>query len=245
MRKITSLAAATALALTGIGLTLPASAETASEDAAGTGQSLLADRLERIRDALTELVDGGTLTEDQADAVAETLNDSEALGPYGGPGVHGGGLDLDAAADALGLSAEDLRSQLEAGGTLADVAEAQGVDVAALVDALVQAATDRLDAAVADGGLTQEQADERKAGLENRITTAVEQGLPAGGRHHGMHGRGTPPDGSDDDTTTGSDDGTTTGSDDGTTTGSDDGTTTGSDDGTGTTGTVVTSYLSA
>lgn len=48
---------------------------------------------------------------------------------------------LDAAADALGMTAEELEAQLEAGKTIAEVATAEGVDIEAVIDALVADAT--------------------------------------------------------------------------------------------------------
>jgi uncharacterized protein (DUF433 family) len=76
-----------------------------------------------------------------------------------------GAVVLEAAAEALGLSPEALRDELEAGRSLGEVAEAQGVSRQALTEAIKAAAVEayraRLDAAVADGRLTQERADER------------------------------------------------------------------------------------
>jgi hypothetical protein len=61
--------------------------------------------------------------------------------PFGGPGER-----LATAADALGISEEELRAALEDGQSIAQVAEAQGVDVQTVIDALVAAATERLEA---------------------------------------------------------------------------------------------------
>lgn len=79
---------------------------------------------------------------------------------------------------------------LEADGTtLADVAEAQGVAVGTLVDALVTAAQERTAKAVEGGTLTQEQADERLADLEERITERINSDAPGP-----RHGPGSPGD---------------------------------------------------
>src|SRR5436305_15007889 len=58
-----------------------------------------------------------------------------------GPGPGPGG---QAIADYLGLTSADLRTQLEAGKTLADVATAQGKSVSGLADAIVADATTHL-----------------------------------------------------------------------------------------------------
>lgn len=94
---------------------------------------------------------------------------------HGGPGGHGGdrGAGLDAAAEVIGVSADELRAALKDGSSLAELAEANGVDVQDVIDALVAEATDRLDQAVADGHLTEEQAAERSAQLTERITAMV------------------------------------------------------------------------
>ncbi|MGY1722861.1 hypothetical protein [Blastococcus sp. SYSU DS0533] len=138
-------------------------------------------REDRIRDALTGLVDDGSLTGAQADEVAATLAES-GLGGGHGHG-HGGRLDLAAAATALDLTEDELREALATEGTsLADVAEQQGVAVDTLVEALVTAQQERLAQAVEAGDLTQEEADERLADLEERVAVRVadENGGPRG-----------------------------------------------------------------
>ena len=61
------------------------------------------------------------------------------------------------------------------------------MDVDTLVDALVQAQQDRIAQAVEDGRLTQEEADERLADLEARVTERVNSDDPVRG-HHGRGG---------------------------------------------------------
>jgi ribosomal protein S20 len=102
------------------------------------------------------------------------------------PGGHG--PKLEAAARALNLSEDDLRAQLRDGKTIAQVAQAQGVDVQTVIDAMVAEATARIDQAVQEGDLTAEEANERKANLEERITTLVDEGPQRG--HEG--GPGSP-----------------------------------------------------
>lgn len=143
-------------------------------------------REDRIRDALADLVEDGSITAEQADEVASTLADVA----LGGPGGHGGGFrpGLSAAAAALDMTEDELREALQADDTsLADVAEAQGVEVDVLVDALVAEAQERIAQAVEDGDLTQEEADERLADLEARITERVNSDDWG---HHGPGGPG-------------------------------------------------------
>jgi ribosomal protein S20 len=98
----------------------------------------------------------------------------------------GPGKGLDAAAQALNLSVDDLRSKLEGDKTLAQVAQEQGVDVQTVIDAMVADATAHIDQAVQEGKLTAEEANERKSNLQERITHVVNEGKPKGeGRGHG------------------------------------------------------------
>jgi hypothetical protein len=166
-------------------IALPAVAETVSGEA--TPSEAVTKRVESIRDALQGLVDDKTLTDAQADRVADTLANSDALrGRHGGKFL-GGGMGMDAAASALGMSAEDVRSALMDGTTIAQLAERQGKDVDDVVAAMVKGATTRLDEAVEAGRITQAQADEMKGSLEERIRDFVQNGKPAGGHGWGMH----------------------------------------------------------
>ncbi|MEJ5943894.1 hypothetical protein WDZ17_01115 [Pseudokineococcus basanitobsidens] len=230
-RKLATITVAGALALGGAALAGPALADTTAQEAADAVTS----RVARITDALGGLVSDGTLTQDQADDVAATLadelpgrggpgdgpGDGDGSGDGDGPGGghHGGGLvmGLDAAADALSMTPEELRDALaEDGATLASVAEDQGVSTDDLVAALVDAAQAHLDEEVAEGDLTQADADARAADLEDRISELVTRELPDRGDHgpgHGPRGdrggSGTTDDGSTDGSTGGSTDGTT------------------------------------
>ncbi|MCJ7668509.1 MAG: hypothetical protein MUP04_09590, partial [Anaerolineae bacterium] len=82
----------------------------------------------------------------------------------------GGGLcgqaGLEAAAEALGMTADELSTQLWGGRTLADKAGVDLQTVRDAVDAACQAATkDAIEQAVEDGDLSQEQADWMLEGL--------------------------------------------------------------------------------
>ena len=96
--------------------------------------------------------------------------------------------------DVLGLSADEIREALADGGSLADLAEAQGVAVDELEAALVAAATERIEEAVADGEIDAERADEVLAELDERVAemvTRVPSEDGAWGRGHGRgHGHG-------------------------------------------------------
>ncbi|TFV56646.1 hypothetical protein E4P41_15415 [Geodermatophilus sp. DF01-2] len=182
-KKLVVAAAAGALTLTGLAVAVPALADTASTGGASSSV------VDRIRDALSGLVDDGSLTQEQADEVASTLGEA-GLGGHGDH--HRGGHDLTAVATALGTGEDELRTALEAdGATLAQVAEEQGVELDTLVAALVEAEREGIAEAVEDGRTTQEAADERLADLEQRVTervTSPRDDHPHGAGRHGGPG---------------------------------------------------------
>jgi polyhydroxyalkanoate synthesis regulator phasin len=153
-----------------------------------------------VNDALAPLVTDGTLTQEQADKVTEALKDAMPQGGRGG-GMGHGGPGLDAAATALGITADELRTEVEGGKTIAQVASDKGVDVQSVIDAMVAQAKTHLDEEVASGEHTQAEADQKLADLTQRITDSVNNGMPARG-DHGPGGR-PPADSSSTDTTQG------------------------------------------
>ena len=114
----------------------------------------------------------------------------------------GGQVGLEAAANALGMTTEELSAQLWAGKSLADIAEEKGVDVVELykaVQSAVQAARDTaireaINQAVANGAITQEHADWLLEGLDKGfLTKGFGLGLGRGferGFGGSFHGRG-------------------------------------------------------
>lgn len=110
------------------------------------------------------------------------------------PGGCHGGRHLDTAAEALGLSVDELRAELENGQTIADVAAAQGVDVQTVIDAMVAEAEAHVAEEVESGELSQEEADQKLADLEERITASVNGERPE--RPDGPPPEGAPEDSS-------------------------------------------------
>jgi hypothetical protein len=189
--------------LTGGAVLVPALATAATSEQSAS--AAVGDRVDRIKQALQGLVDDGTITAEQQDRVATTLGESmpgrgNGLGRGHGPGGMGpgkglghgagGGIALGVAASTLGMTPPELMASLREGKSLADVAGEKGVSVEDLTAALVEAAEQRLAEKVTAGELTQEQADERKAELAERVDAAVQrEGFP--GRGNGMgHGWG-------------------------------------------------------
>ncbi len=178
-KKLAVGVAAGVVALSGFALAGPALAVVGADSAASTVTS----RTDKIKDALSGLVTDKTLTQAQADKVADALGSAD-LGHGFGPGQggrSGHGLDLEAAATALGVSQDDLRTAVQGGQSLADVAKDKNVSVDTLVSALVAAEKTRIAKEVTDGKLTQAQADERLSDLTTRITERVNSTRPSRG----------------------------------------------------------------
>lgn len=156
------------------------------------------DKTDFFEDALTPLVENGTITQEQADAVVEAIGEAMPERGFGHHMDHGpgprifGGVDL---AEVLGISQDELRDAFSAGQTIAEIAEANGIDVNDVIDALVEANEQRLAEAIEEGRLTQEQADERSQEATERITDLVNGELEFGPHMDRHRGPNLDPDG--------------------------------------------------
>lgn len=97
------------------------------------------------------------------------------------------------AAKALGMTEAELKTELQAGKSIADVAKAKNVDLDTVIAALTAAFKAHLDEEVASGEHTQAEADAKLAEFKTRLDDMVNGVRPAGGKggrgDHG-HGRG-------------------------------------------------------
>jgi hypothetical protein len=162
-----------------------------------------ADKLDAaLKQALENRVDAalkaGTITSAQAAELKQRIEDGDVplvgLGPgLGHRGGHHGFVDFSTAAGYLGLTEAQLRTKLEAGDTLAEIATAQGKTAAGLVDALVAAAKADLDEKVAAGRITAAQRTSILSDLESRLDDVVDGEFSFGFRGPGGPGFGPPP----------------------------------------------------
>jgi Arc/MetJ-type ribon-helix-helix transcriptional regulator len=140
--------------------------------------------IEQVDAALKE----GKITQAQADELKARIQSGEFppfAGPLFGPRFghfHRGGPPLfgeklSAAADYLGLTQAELRTKLNAGRTLADIAKARGKSVDGLKQAILDEAETKLDQLVEDGELTQAEADEMLARMKSHIDELVDNGM--------------------------------------------------------------------
>jgi hypothetical protein len=153
----------------------------------GVEPAALTDALRQaFENRLDEAVADGRFTEEQALVLKDRLESGDLpllMRPWGDhraePGFHGHELSggLDAAAELLGVTEDELRSALADGDTLADVAEEQGASVDDLVSAMVDAAKADLERAVEDGRLTDAMRASILESLDERVRALVTEGF--------------------------------------------------------------------
>jgi polyhydroxyalkanoate synthesis regulator phasin len=137
----------------------------------------------RVAEALAGLVSRGTITQQQADAVSEALTDSwEQERAEREADRAARRAEVDALLErTLGMDSEAVREQIQGGKTLREVAGDSADELAAgMVDLLGK----RLDTAVKDGRITQDQAEETLSRAKARADAWV------AGEDTGMMGRG-------------------------------------------------------
>jgi Arc/MetJ-type ribon-helix-helix transcriptional regulator len=174
-----------------------------AQDSSSSGQSFLdsvakhlgisSQKLEdATKAAALEQVDAalnsGKITQAQADELEARIQSDEfpaLAGPLFGPrfghahrgGPHLFGEKLSGAADYLGLTQAELRTKLNDGRSLADIAKARGKSVDGLKQAILDEAEKKLDQLVEDGELTRAEADEMLARMKSHIDEIVDHGM--------------------------------------------------------------------
>ena len=160
--------------------------------ALGIDQTKLTDAIKKAQtDTIDQAVTNGDLTKARADDMKQRLAENKAgqFGPFGGPGMPfekgdrrgpggpkmggpmAGGLQgqgiQEAVAAKLGLTVQELQTQLRSGKSLLTIAKEKGVSEADLRAAIKAALKTQLDKSVADGKLTQAQADAALARIDS------------------------------------------------------------------------------
>jgi hypothetical protein len=136
----------------------------------------LAKRLNVTTDVLQQAITGA-----RSDAGLPANGPGFGGGPGGGHGPRGGfGPELNTAAQAIGISADQLRQEL-ASQSLTQVAQAHNKNPNDVANALKTAENQRIDQAVTDGHLTADQATQRKQQVSDRIDQMMTQVLPQNG----------------------------------------------------------------
>jgi polyhydroxyalkanoate synthesis regulator phasin len=154
----------------------------------GVEPSELSEALKQaLKNRVDEAVTAGRMTEEEGARLKQAIDSSDVPLPFGliGPKEFGPELDhfgpfgvLATAADYLGISEAEIRSRLEDGKTLAQMAKSEGKSVDGLVQSLLDDADEKLDAAVEAGKLTQDEADKIRTNWKERITDFVNGSAP-------------------------------------------------------------------
>ncbi len=194
MRKLTlavaALAAAVSLVGTGAALADDAPKQPTLIDAVAAKLGLTPAQMQAaFKAVLVERIDArvaaGQLTQAQADMLKQRIANADGLG-LGARGalakkakafkqrLVARSKALGPVASLLKTTREELRAELKAGKSLAEIAAAKGVSRADLVAAMVAPAKERLAKAVAAGKLTQTRADELTKRLTERVSKLVD-----------------------------------------------------------------------
>ncbi len=179
----------------------PAAQQKAFLDDLAKRLNVTRDKLdEALKGAASDQIDAavaaGRLTQAQGDEAKKRITSGTGVplpgfrggpggpgfGGRGGPGGPGGlrfgfgnGMSLSAAAKFLGLTDDALRTQLQAGKSLADIAKAQSKSTDDLKAAMKTAITAELDKAVTDKKLTADQRTKILAGIDARLDQEISE----------------------------------------------------------------------
>jgi hypothetical protein len=119
--------------------------------------------------------------------------ETQAVTSHGGRGLCGQ-AGLEAAAEALNMTTDELTTQLWAGESLADLADEAGVDLQEVQDAVTaacqEATRDAIEQAVTDGTITREHADWLLEGLDKGFWGGSARGFGFGGVGFRLRGFG-------------------------------------------------------
>jgi len=158
--------------------------------------AIKADRVKSLNQAVAD----GKLTQEQADNILQNMEERAAEGfppQFEGRPMNGARPAMDRQADGegrfsiftdlLGMSIDEIKEALQDGGqTIKDLLAGKGISDEDVQSAMQEAQQKRLQQAVEEGTLTQEQADE----MLNRMQKRLESGEPA--THPGARGGGFP-----------------------------------------------------
>lgn len=163
----------------------------------GIGQEQLTTAMkDSAKEMIDEAVKAGRISQEAADRMKQRIDQGGPLFPRGHlgrpahAGKHGLALGhlragLKELADWLGLTPPELGSQLRAGKSLAQVADSQGKSRDQLIAFLTDTFKKHLDEAVAQGKLTQAQADRALQRFTEQVGTLVDRVHQNPGRGNG------------------------------------------------------------
>jgi uncharacterized protein (DUF433 family) len=146
-----------------ISTVLPAGAQSnPSSSSSSSSSAKSGGRAASVKSALDGLVQNKTITQDQENAVIQALKGALAGKGQGRLRTRVVGGMVKVAANKIGVQPKDLLQARRNGQSVADVATAHQVNPSDVVKAIVDAANQRIDQAVANGRLSQDKANTLK-----------------------------------------------------------------------------------
>ena len=143
---------------------------------------------EARQEVIEQAIEDGKITQQQADRMlSHQLGDLKhgmtafgrgRMGYFNGFRGNRMGNMTDILAEHLDMTVDELVGELQAGKTVAEMAEARGVELQTLVDAIVADRAEFLSQAVAEGRMTQEQADGMLSHMEEEIAEHLTEPHP-------------------------------------------------------------------
>lgn len=140
--------------------------------------------------AIALIASAGLAFASPASALAPAAAPQASAQHWGGVGIGRGGAKLATIAQVLNMTEAELRAEMQAGKSVADVASAKGVALQTVVDAVIAEQTTALNEAVAAGRITQAQADAILANLRIVLPAQLQVRPVAGLSERGFGGRG-------------------------------------------------------
>lgn len=196
MRRFLSVAGIAAVLLAAVALTAALGSPRAAEaqetqDPEVATEDEATDRSSAtLREILSELVEEDVINQGQADRIEEAIEERRSAHfdrrGHWFRGYRGFATKPDLA-DILGLTPEELREAQADGTTLGEIAdETEGVSRQDLIDALVEAGNERIDAALEAGRITEDEA----AGLREQVAQHAKDVIDGEVPDEGFKGRG-------------------------------------------------------
>ncbi|MBC7105450.1 MAG: hypothetical protein H5T97_05905 [Firmicutes bacterium] len=121
------------------------------------------------KQTVDEALQQGKITADQAERMKARIDEGRWFPcPFpGGKGLYFGGPPLDELAQALGMTQEELKAQLDQGKKISDIAQEKGLTEEQLRQKLLDAKIQAIQQAVQDGKIPQDKADQMIQRLQN------------------------------------------------------------------------------
>jgi polyhydroxyalkanoate synthesis regulator phasin len=184
-KRIAAVSMVGAVALGGLGVAALNPLVTAGAQPEPTTEAPAEGARGALARALDALVADGTITREQADAVAAATKQEAQQARQQRREQRASRHDelLAVVAEALGSTPDAVRSALRDATSIAEQAEAAGVERQAVDDAITALFASRIEAAVVDGRID----EDRAAAATERLDAVVDRILEADGRGNGRH----------------------------------------------------------